>query len=62
MLKVRGYQSLKAEDIHSDEEQQPKMMRLQSETDLQDIPGFRSFESGEIEIKDFYMKHPVKTC
>ena len=62
MLKVRRYQSLEAEDINSDEEQQPKMMRLQSETDLQDIPGLRSFESGEIEIADFYMKVPVKTC
>ena len=53
---------MEAEDINSDEEQQPKMMRLQSETDLQDIPGLRSFESGEIEIADFYMKVPVKTC
>ena len=62
MMKVRRYQSMDLEDQTSDEEHQPKMIRLQSEADIQDLPGLKAFESGEIDIADFYMKVPVKTC
>ena len=62
MLKIRKYQSLDVEDQTSDDEHKPKLIRLQSETDLHDHHGLKYFDSEEIDISDFYMKVPTKTC
>ena len=62
MVKIRKYQSLDVEDQTSDDEHKPKLIRLQSETDLHDHHGLKYFDSEEIDISDFYMKVPTKTC
>ena len=62
MGKIRKYQSLDMEDQTSDDEHKPKLIRLQSETDLLNPHGLKCFASEEIDISDFYMKVPTKTC
>merc|ERR1711936_118950 len=61
VLRSRRCQSMELDDQPSDEEHQPKIMRLQSEADLQDFPDLKKFESEEIDIADIYMKVPVQT-
>ena len=62
MGRIRKYQSLDMEDQTSDDEHKPKLIRLQSETDLLNPHGLKCFDSEEIDISDFYMKVPTKTC
>lgn len=62
MGRIRKYQSLDMEDQTSDDEHKPKLIRLQSETDLLNPQGLKCFDSEEIDISDFYMKVPTKTC
>ena len=59
-LDLRRSQSMDF-DSHSEcEELESKLFKLSSETDIQEFPRMRAFESRDVDVSDIYVKVPVQ--
>ena len=56
---LRKSQSMEFDDHSEDQDVEPKIYKLPSETDIQDYPALRSFESRDIDVSDIYVKVPI---
>ena len=59
MQVLRKSQSMEFDSHSEDQDGEPKIHKLPSETDIQDYPALRSFESRDIDVSDIYVKVPV---
>ena len=56
---LRKSQSIEFDEHFEDQDVEPKIYELPSETDIQDYPALRNFESRDIDVSDIYVKVPV---
>ena len=60
-LGMRKSQSMDFDDHNEGEHLEPRVFKLPSETDVQEFPQIRTFESKDIDVSDFYVKVPIQT-
>ena len=58
---LRKSQSMDLDDPSEDQYVEPKIVKLPSDTDIQDFPLIQSFESRDIDVSDIYIKVPIQT-
>ena len=57
----RKSQSMDFDDHSENSDIDPKIFKLPSETDVQEFPQIRSFESKDVDVSDIYVKVPSHT-
>ena len=60
-LGMRKSQSMDFEEHYEGDDVEPRIFKLQSETDVQGLPKIRTFESRDIDVSDIYVKVPIQT-
>ena len=60
-LGMRKSQSMDFDEHSEGENVEPRVFKLPSETDVQEFPKIRTFESRDIDVSDIYVKVPVQT-
>ena len=60
-LGMRKSQSMDFEEHYEGDDVEPRILKLPSETDVQEFPQIRTFESRDIDVSDIYVKVPIQT-
>ena len=60
-LGMRKSQSMDFDDHNEGEHLEPRVFKLPSETDVQEFPEIRTYESKDIDVSDIYVKVPIQT-
>ena len=60
-LGMQKSQSMDFDDHYEGDDKEPRVFKLPSETDIQDFPQNRTFESKDIDVSDIYVKVPIHT-
>ena len=60
-IRMRKSQSMDFEEHYEGEDLEPRVFKLPSETDVQEFPQIRTFESRDIDVSDIYVKVPIQT-
>ena len=58
---LRKSQSMDFDDHSEGNDVEPRVFKLPSETDVQEFPQIRSFESRDVDVSDIYVKVPIQT-
>ena len=60
-LGMQKSHSMDFDDIYEGDALEPRVLKLPSETDVQEFPHIRTFESKDIDVSDIYVKVPIQT-
>ena len=60
-LGMRKSQSMDFEEHYEGDVVEHRILKLPSETDVQEFPQIRTFESRDIDVSDIYVKVPIQT-
>ena len=60
-LRMRKSQSMDFDNHYEGHDDEPRVFKLPFETDVQEFPHIRTFESKDIDVSDIYVKVPSQT-
>ena len=60
-LAMRKSQSMDFDNHYEGDDVEPRVFKLPSETDVQEFPQIRTFESKDIDVSDIYVKVPTQS-